>query len=95
MELRDMIIILDRVGQNNGRYSRMVGAVVDFPREEEAIRLAMELVNALSQAGAKTTAEALSLLRIYPMISERDKDLERQAAELRQTYSLSTTSTKG
>lgn len=84
MNLRDMIITLDRMNTNSRKLSGSLQWNKELQEETEACRLALEILSALQRAGANTSAEALALLRLYPMMTERNRRLEIQAAENRQ-----------
>lgn len=85
MELRTMIVTLDRMGMNSRSLSGRLERNEELREEYEAGRLAQEILSAFQRAGANTAGEALALLRTYPMILQRDRTLEWQAAEHRRT----------
>lgn len=77
MKIRDLIIDIDQMSRRNRMQSRLNDWNEDRQREDEAARLTMEIMHLFELVGAKTTEEAVALLRSYPVVTQENAELKR------------------
>ena len=87
MKIRDLIVDIDQINRRNRMQSWLNDWNEDRQRGDEAARLTMEIMHLFELAGAKTTEEAVALLRSYPVVTQENAELKRLFKNAQETIS--------